>query len=238
MTERTIPILPCRSIDDVLAFYEALGFAVTYRQERPNTFAVVRARRDRAPILRHEGPAIPAASYSTCYVITSDVDGAVRRRSRQGIRDRTWARSRRAAVPRIGPLRETVATVSASSSSSTPAATTSGSASQWTCGRSRPRRPRDDWSAPSSPAVTLADSRSDDAGAANVLDRAFVDEPPTAGPIAVRAPGPAGRRRPPPWRRCGSSGPSGSGDGDRARRERFRPRPRTTFGARTSSQKP
>ena len=40
-TERTIPILPCRSIDDLLAFYRALGFAVTYQQERPNTYAVV-----------------------------------------------------------------------------------------------------------------------------------------------------------------------------------------------------
>jgi hypothetical protein len=29
MTERTIPILPTRSIDDTLAFYQALGFDVT-----------------------------------------------------------------------------------------------------------------------------------------------------------------------------------------------------------------
>ena len=36
-------------------------------------------------------------------------------------------------------------------------------------------------------AVTLADSRSDDAGAAKVLDSAFVDDPPTAGPVSVRA---------------------------------------------------
>jgi hypothetical protein len=35
--------------------------------------------------------------------------------------------------------------------------------------------------------VTLADSRSDDAGAAKVLDSAFVDDPPTAGSVAVRA---------------------------------------------------
>ena len=36
-------------------------------------------------------------------------------------------------------------------------------------------------------AVTLADSRSDDAGAAKVLESAFADDPPTAGPVAVRA---------------------------------------------------
>jgi hypothetical protein len=40
LSERTISIRPCRSIDDVLAFYEALGFGVTDRQERPNTYAV------------------------------------------------------------------------------------------------------------------------------------------------------------------------------------------------------
>jgi hypothetical protein len=32
---RTIPLLPCRSIDEIADFYAALGFAVTYRQERP-----------------------------------------------------------------------------------------------------------------------------------------------------------------------------------------------------------
>ena len=74
VTERTIPILPCRSIDDVLAFYEALGFDVTYRQERPNTFAVVArgAIELQFFVLKELDP---AASYSTCYVLTSDVDG-------------------------------------------------------------------------------------------------------------------------------------------------------------------
>jgi hypothetical protein len=40
--ERTIPILPCRQLDDVLPFYTALGFTVTYRQQRPNPYAAVR----------------------------------------------------------------------------------------------------------------------------------------------------------------------------------------------------
>lgn len=40
--ERTIPGLPCRHLDDVLPFYTALGFEVTYRQERPNPYAAVR----------------------------------------------------------------------------------------------------------------------------------------------------------------------------------------------------
>ncbi|GAA1181150.1 bleomycin resistance protein [Pseudonocardia alaniniphila] len=41
-TELVIPGLPCRDLDDVLPFYAALGFDVTYRQERPSPYAVVR----------------------------------------------------------------------------------------------------------------------------------------------------------------------------------------------------
>jgi catechol 2,3-dioxygenase-like lactoylglutathione lyase family enzyme len=41
-TETVIPGLPCRDLDDVLPFYTALGFEVTYRQQRPNPFASVR----------------------------------------------------------------------------------------------------------------------------------------------------------------------------------------------------
>jgi len=43
--EVTVPILPCRDIDESLAFYEALEFRRTYRQRRPNPYAVV-ARED------------------------------------------------------------------------------------------------------------------------------------------------------------------------------------------------
>ena len=37
----TVPILPCADLDDSIAFYEALGFKRTYRQQRPNPSAVV-----------------------------------------------------------------------------------------------------------------------------------------------------------------------------------------------------
>ncbi|WP_024818533.1 hypothetical protein [Arthrobacter sp. 31Y] len=38
MNERAIPILPCKYVDDVVPFYEALGFTVTFRQTRPNPY--------------------------------------------------------------------------------------------------------------------------------------------------------------------------------------------------------
>jgi catechol 2,3-dioxygenase-like lactoylglutathione lyase family enzyme len=39
--ERTYPCLPCRELDESIAFYETLGFKRTYRQVRPNPYAVV-----------------------------------------------------------------------------------------------------------------------------------------------------------------------------------------------------
>lgn len=38
MGERTIPILPCRDLDEIVGFYAALGFVVTFRQTRPNPY--------------------------------------------------------------------------------------------------------------------------------------------------------------------------------------------------------
>lgn len=39
--EVMIPVLPCRDLDTSIPFYEALGFERTYRQQRPNPYAVV-----------------------------------------------------------------------------------------------------------------------------------------------------------------------------------------------------
>jgi hypothetical protein len=105
MTERTIPILPCKSIEETLAFYRALGFAVTF-QQRPNPYAVV----ERAGITLHLFAIKaydPAQSYSTCYITTTDVDGlydAFRTRLRAAL-----GRLPTRGLPRIGP-RPTTAT--------------------------------------------------------------------------------------------------------------------------------
>lgn len=68
-----IPILPCRSIDEQLDFYQALGFEVTYRQSKPNLYACVRH-----PIAELHFFVLkqlePANSYSMCYVSVPDVD--------------------------------------------------------------------------------------------------------------------------------------------------------------------
>jgi hypothetical protein len=103
VVEKTIPILPCRAIDEILAFYRALGFVVTFQQQRPNPYAVV----------EHGGITLhffamkaydPAQSYSTCYITTTDVDALYH----------TFSNRLRAALgklptrglPRIGPLKD------------------------------------------------------------------------------------------------------------------------------------
>ena len=103
MTERTIPILPTRSIDDTLACYRALGFEVTYRQERPNTYAVVvRGGIELQFFVLKDLD--PANSYSTCYVLVSDVD-ALYRAFTEGLRA-AFGRVPSRGIPRIGALRD------------------------------------------------------------------------------------------------------------------------------------
>jgi hypothetical protein len=103
MAEKTIPILPCRTLQPVLDFYTALGFEVTYRQKSPNPYAVV----ERGGIeLQFFGVKDyePAASLSTCYVLTDDVDG-LHAAFRTGLKQ-AYGRIPTRGLPRIGPLRD------------------------------------------------------------------------------------------------------------------------------------
>jgi hypothetical protein len=103
MAETTIPILPCRSIGENLDFYRALGFAVTFQQQRPNPYAVVA----RGGITLHffsMKAYDPAQSYSTCYVSTSDVDALYDAFS-SGLRAALGKLPTRG-LPRIGPLKD------------------------------------------------------------------------------------------------------------------------------------
>ncbi len=183
MTERTIPILPTRSIDDTLAFYEALGFAVTYRQERPNTFAVVVRGGIELQFFVLKG-LDPANSYSTCYVLVSDVD-ALYEAFAAGLRA-ALGRVPLRGIPRLGALRDMTYGVrqfvvvdpggnyirigQPIAEQPAPRASEAGRLERAVVA-----------------ATTIADSRDDAQAAADVLDSAFASEPPTAGPIAVRA---------------------------------------------------
>ena len=71
--ERTYSCLPCRDIDQAIAFYEALGFTRTYRQLKPNPYAVV-AREEIHIHLFGMNDFEPANSYGNVIVVVPDPD--------------------------------------------------------------------------------------------------------------------------------------------------------------------
>jgi catechol 2,3-dioxygenase-like lactoylglutathione lyase family enzyme len=75
--ERTYPCLPCADLDGSIAFYESLGFKRTYRQVRPNPYAVV-AREDIHIHLFGMDGFDPADSYGTAIVVVPDPDSLYR----------------------------------------------------------------------------------------------------------------------------------------------------------------
>ncbi len=75
--ERTYPCLPCADLDESIAFYAALGFTKTYRQVRPNPYAVV-ARDDIHIHLFGIDGFKPADSYGTAIVVVPDPDSLYR----------------------------------------------------------------------------------------------------------------------------------------------------------------
>ena len=73
VTAITIPILPCADLDDSIAFYEALGFNRTYRQQRPNPYAVVELGEIRIHLFGLDD-FDPVTSYGSVIVAVSDPD--------------------------------------------------------------------------------------------------------------------------------------------------------------------
>ena len=70
--EVTVPLLPCASIDDIVAFYRVLGFQTTYQQRRPNPSVAL--RREDLHLHFFEIPGFdPEGSYGSCLVLTSDI---------------------------------------------------------------------------------------------------------------------------------------------------------------------
>jgi len=67
------PIFPCKSLDELIAFYQTLGFKVTYQQKSPNPYAIVERdwiRLDFYGIKHHD----PKKCYHTCYILTDEAE--------------------------------------------------------------------------------------------------------------------------------------------------------------------
>lgn len=96
--EITIPILPCRLLDEVLPFYEALGFQVSYRQERPNPYAVVRREDIRLHFCEPEGFE-PEQSCGSVIIVVPDAD-ALYRSFAEGLRA-AYGKLPSSGIPRV-----------------------------------------------------------------------------------------------------------------------------------------
>lgn len=75
--EVTVPLLPCRDVDEIAAFYGVLGFKITYRQQRPNPYVALR-REDLHLHFFGMPDFDPADSYGSCLVLVEDI-GALHR---------------------------------------------------------------------------------------------------------------------------------------------------------------
>ncbi|GAB3606526.1 hypothetical protein GCM10027413_19350 [Conyzicola nivalis] len=71
--ERTVPLLPCRSVDESVEFYRLLGFECTYRQQRPYATAVVERGNIGIHLFEMAG-FDPASSYASVLIVTPDTD--------------------------------------------------------------------------------------------------------------------------------------------------------------------
>ena len=75
--EITVPLLPCRSVDEIAEFYGMLGFTQTYYQTLPNPYVAL--KREDINLHFFEMPEFnPADSYSTCLVIVQDTGALYR----------------------------------------------------------------------------------------------------------------------------------------------------------------
>ena len=93
-----IPLLPCASIDDMHAFYTALGFTRTYRQTRPNPYLGMR----RGDVELHFfgiPDFAPADSYGSCIVQVPDT-GALHQAFAAGLRA-AYGKVPLAGIPRM-----------------------------------------------------------------------------------------------------------------------------------------
>ena len=106
--ERTYPCLPCAEIDESIAFYESLGFKRTYRQVRPNPYAVVALDEIQIHLFGIEG-FDPAESYGSAIVVVPDPDSLYRDFA-AGLR-KTHGKLPVAGIPRITRPRKKYGTV-------------------------------------------------------------------------------------------------------------------------------
>jgi catechol 2,3-dioxygenase-like lactoylglutathione lyase family enzyme len=107
--ERTYPCLPCGNLDESISFYEGLGFKTTYRQTRPNPYAVVVLEDIQIHLFGIEG-FNPVESYGTVIVAVPDPESLYRTFATR-LRE-TFGKLPAVGIPRILRPRKKYGTVS------------------------------------------------------------------------------------------------------------------------------
>lgn len=98
-----IPLLPCASINETETFYKALGAVVTYKQKAPNNYIGFRLHGVEVHFFSLK-QLVPAANYSTCYLVVTDVD-TLYETCRAGLKT-LYNKIPLKGVPRINPLKD------------------------------------------------------------------------------------------------------------------------------------
>ncbi|MFD7500505.1 VOC family protein [Streptomyces sp. NPDC059850] len=177
MGEKTIPMLPCRTLQPVLDFYTVLGFEATFQQKSPNPYAVVERGGIQLHFFGMKGYE-PTESYSTCLIYTDDIDGlhAAFRTSLKAAYGKIPTRG----LPRIGSLRDTSHGVRQFLMSD-PGGNCLRIGQQTSQEHHHRAAPKETFPRALHHALLFADSRDDPAAAAKILDRALrrEDERPT-----------------------------------------------------------
>lgn len=99
--EKTIPMLPCCSINETVEFYAAMGFEITYRQQ-PNTYACVKYEDIDLHFFTMKGYDEPKNSYSSCLLLVPDL-AALHKVFTSGLRAQ-YGKVPGAGIPRISKL--------------------------------------------------------------------------------------------------------------------------------------
>ncbi|MEV6633528.1 VOC family protein [Actinoplanes sp. NPDC051470] len=173
--EVTVPLLPCRDVDEITAFYAVLGFRATYRQ--PGYVALRRADLNLHFFVVPEFE--PETSYGSCLVLVDDI-GALHRAFADGMRS-AYGKVLVSGVPRMTRPRVRAAALGGFSIVDP--------AGNWirviAHGAERAPGPRTVLARALEHAVVLADVQEDHGRAAAVLDGALGQVPPEEDPALM-----------------------------------------------------
>lgn len=101
--EFAIPMLPSHSIKDTLAFYQALGFIVTYQQKAPNSYICLKIREIEIHFFSLK-QLKPEVNFSSCYLIVVNIDELFISFS-TGLKNH-FGKIPTRSIPRINPLKD------------------------------------------------------------------------------------------------------------------------------------